>query len=171
MTYALDLDAQRREVQYPDGIPVRLRGEQFLFPAELPAKALDPLLSDDLDLLGLLRDVLEATENPTTATIVELIFKRPHLPRRFINAVYAIHRLLLGDDEYERLEALNPSFPDYVRLTTGLARVYGVDLGKLLGLGSSSENGGETSSSTSAGTTDSTPEASGVSPANAASSV
>ncbi|MEW1677838.1 hypothetical protein AB0O47_32070 [Streptomyces noursei] len=170
MAYALDLDAQRREVQYPDGIPVRLRGEQFLFPAELPAKALDPLLSDDLDLLGLLRDVLEATENPTTATIVELVFKRPRLPRRFIDAVYEIHRILLGEDEFERLEGLSPSLSDFARLTIGLARVYGVDLGKLLGLGSSSETSGETSKPTSADTTGSTPEASGEPPETAASS-
>ncbi|GGW95292.1 hypothetical protein [Streptomyces noursei] len=170
MSFAIDLDAQRREVQYPHGIPVLLRDEEFLFPAELPAKALDPLLADDLDLLGLLRDIVEAADNPTAATVVELLLKRPRLPRKFVAAIYEIHAILLGTEEYERLEALNPSLPDYVRLTVSLAKVYGVDMGKLFGLGGSSETDGETSSSTSAASTGSTPEGSGESQESAASS-
>ncbi|MFD7334934.1 hypothetical protein ACFV98_02875 [Streptomyces violascens] len=171
MSFVIDLDAERREVQYPNGIPVLLRGEQFLFPAELPAKTLDPLLSDGLDLMGLLGDVFAATENPTAATVLELVFKRPKLPRRFVDAIYEIHRSLLGKEEYARFEDLSPSFPDYVRLTIGLARVYGVDLGKLFGLGGSSATSGETSSPTSAAsTTDSTPGESGESQESPASS-
>ncbi|MFI1201606.1 hypothetical protein ACH4VR_19505 [Streptomyces sp. NPDC020883] len=171
MSIVIDLDAQRREVQYPHGIPVLLRDEEFLFPAELPAKALDPLLSDDLDLVGLLRDIVEAAENPTAATVIELLLKRPRLPRKFVAAIHEIHAVLLGSEEYKRFEALNPSLADYVRLTTGLARVYGVDLGKSFGLGGSSETDGGTSSPTSAAsTTASTPEESGESQENPASS-
>ncbi|MFI6686600.1 hypothetical protein [Streptomyces sp. NPDC050485] len=171
MSFVIDLDAERREVQYPNGIPVLLRGEQFLFPAELPAASLDPLLSDDLDLIGLLGDIFAATENPTAATVIELAFKRPKLPRQFVDAIYDIHRSLLGDEEYQRFADLAPSFPDYVRLTIGLAKVYGVDLGKLFGLGGSSANSGETSSPTSAAsTTGSTPEESGASQESPASS-
>ncbi|MGC5042508.1 hypothetical protein ACLQ16_04225 [Streptomyces albidoflavus] len=171
MSFVIDLDAaERREVQYPHGIPVKYRGEQFIYPAELPAKALDPLLSDDLDLVGLLRDVVEASENPTAAIVVDLLFKRPHLPRRFVEAIYEVHRILLGKEEYQRFEDLAPSLPAYIRLTTGLIKVYGVDLGKSFGLGDSSESTGETSSPTSADSTGSTPEASGDSQESPASS-
>ncbi|MGG7574086.1 hypothetical protein [Streptomyces sirii] len=172
MSFVIDLDAaERREVQHPHGIPVLYRDEQFIYPAELPAKTLDPLLSDDLDLVGLLRDIVAASENPTAATVIDLIFKRPHLPRHFVDAIYEVHRILLGKEEYQRFEDLNPSLPAYIRLTIGLIKVYGVDLGKLFGLGGSSESDGETSSPTSAGsTTGSTPEESGESQASQASS-
>ncbi|NGO67889.1 hypothetical protein [Streptomyces boncukensis] len=165
MSFVIDLDAaERREVQYPNGIPIKFRDEQFVYPAELPARALDPLLSDELDLVGLLGDVIEASENPTAATVIDFLFKRPQLPRRFVEAIYEVHRTLLGKEEYERFESLGPSLPAYVRLTTGLIKVYGVDLGKLFGPGASSENDGEMSSPTSAdSTTDSTPEGSGAS--------
>ncbi|MEU3652848.1 hypothetical protein AB0E67_08335 [Streptomyces sp. NPDC032161] len=165
MSFVIDLDAaERREVQYPHGIPVKYREEQFIYPAELPAKTLDPLLSDELDLIGLLRDVVEASENPAASVVIDLIFTRPHLPRRFVEAIYDVHRILLGEEEYKRFEALNPSLPAYVRLTTGLIKVYGVDLGKSFGLGDSSKSDGETSSPTSANTTGSMPEGSGDSP-------
>ncbi|MFK0290733.1 hypothetical protein ACIQU6_09675 [Streptomyces sp. NPDC090442] len=170
MSIVIDLDAQRREVQYPHGIPVLLRDEEFLFPAELPAKALDPLLSDDLDLVGLLRDIVDAADNPTAATVVELLLKRPRLPRKFVHAIYEIHTILLGPQEYERLEALNPSLADYVRLTVSLAKVYGVDMGKLFRLGGSSESDGEMSSPTSAASTGSTPGGSGESQESPATS-
>ncbi|WP_030777666.1 hypothetical protein [Streptomyces sp. NRRL S-920] len=171
MSFVIDLDAaERREVQYPHGIPVKYREEQFIYPAELPAKALDPLLSEELDLVGLLRDVVEASENPTVGLVVDLLFKRPHLPRRFVEAIYEVHRILLGKEEYERFEDLGPSLPAYVRLTMGLIKVYGVDLGKSFGLGDSSESDGETSSPTSASTTGSTPEESGGSQESPASS-
>lgn len=171
MSFVIDLDAaERREVQYPHGIPVKYREEQFIYPAELPAKALDPLLSDTLDLVGLLRDVIEASENPTASVVIDLVFKRPHLPRRFVDAIYEVHRILLGKEEYQRFEDLGPSLPAYVRLTMGLIKVYGVDLGKLFGLGGSSESDGETSSPTSADSTGSTPEESGDNQESPASS-
>ncbi|AKN68768.1 hypothetical protein QR97_02180 [Streptomyces sp. PBH53] len=169
--FVIDLDAaERREVQYPHGIPINYRDEQFIYPAELPAKALDPLLSDELDLVGLLRDVVQASDNPTAAVVIDLLFKRPQLPRRFIQAIYDVHRILLGEEEYTRFESLNPSLPAYIRLTIGLIKVYGLDLGKSFGLGDSSETDGETSSPTSAASTDSTPEESGGSQENPTSS-
>ncbi|WP_413100918.1 hypothetical protein [Streptomyces sp. Inha503] len=171
MSFVIDLDAaERREVQYPHGIPVLFHGEQFIYPAELPAKTLDPLLADELDLVGLLRDVIDASENPTASVVIDLIFKRPHLPRQFVEAIYEVHRILLGTEEYKRFENLNPSLPAYIRLTLGLIKVYGVDLGKSFGLGDSSESDGETSSPTSADSTDSTPVESGDAPESPASS-
>lgn len=171
MSFVIDLDAAaRREVQHPHGIPVLHQGEQFIYPAELPARALEPLLSEKLDLVGLLRDIIEASENPTASVVIDLVFKRPHLPRHFVDAIYEVHRILLGKEEYQRFEELGPSLPAYVRLTTALIKVYGVDLGKLFGLGSSSESDGETSSPTSASTTGLTPEESGGSQESPASS-
>lgn len=172
MSFVIDLDAERREVQYPDGIPVKFRGEQFIFPAELPADALDPLLSDDLNLFGVFSDVLEATEGDIEVVpFVMAIFRRhTRVPKAFLEAVRETYAILLGD-QYEDFAKARPSVSDYIRLTTVLAKVYGVDLGKLFRSGDSSETGSQTSSPTSpATTTDSTPEASGSGPESPASS-
>ncbi|MER5482640.1 hypothetical protein ABT024_05400 [Streptomyces sp. NPDC002812] len=170
MSFAIDLDAERREVQYPHGIPVLLKKEQFLFPAEVPADALDPLLSDDLDLVGLLADIVGTRGATVSGEVVELLFKRPKLPRQFLTAVKDIYRILLGDEGFAAFTAVRPSIGDYVRLTKALVAVYGVDLGKLFGSDDSSENDGETSSPTSADSTESTPAASGSGPATTGSS-
>ncbi|MFF0754413.1 hypothetical protein [Streptomyces sp. NPDC004267] len=171
MTFVIDLDAERREVQYPNGIPVKLNGEQFLFPAEIPADCLDPLFSDELDLMGLLSDVINAESSTTTAgEIVDLLFRRPKLPALFYKAIKDIYRALLGQETYEEFTAIRPSIPDYVRLTKALIAVYGVDLGKLFGSGSSFGSDSRTSSPTSPDTTGSTPEASGSAPGSVDSS-
>ncbi|CAM5235563.1 hypothetical protein [Streptomyces griseomycini] len=169
--FVIDLDAERREVQYPHGIPVRLGGEQFLFPAELPAEALDPLLSDELDLVGLLGEVIESADGDAgVSEVIAALFRRPSLPRKFLGAVRETYAILLLE-QYEDFTKQRPSVGDYVRLTTGLARVYGVELGKLFRSADSSENASETSNPTSpATTTDSTPEASGSAPGSQDSS-
>ncbi|MFG2986260.1 hypothetical protein ACGFYQ_34250 [Streptomyces sp. NPDC048258] len=170
MPYVIDLDAERREVQYPDGIEVRFNKNAFLFPAELPAAALDPLLSEDLDLVGLLTDLARTEGGSVGGDVIELLFKRPSLPRKFIDAVKAIYVICLGEEHFERFEDANPSIPDYFRITKALATVYGVELGKLFGSADSSESDGETSNPTSPDTTTSTPEASGSAPASPDSS-
>lgn len=161
MTFVIDLDAQRREVQHPHGIPVLFCEEQYLFPAELPADALDPLLSDDLDLVGLLADLVSTDSGSAVGEVIELLFKRPKLPKQFLAAVRQTYAILLGEEQYARFIAARPFISDYIRLSTALIRVYGVDLGKLFGSADSSANDGATSSPTSPATTDSTPEASG----------
>ncbi|MEU6632817.1 hypothetical protein ABZ905_31725 [Streptomyces parvus] len=162
MTFVIDLDAERREVQYPNGIPVLLHGEQFNFPAEIPADCLDPLFSKELDLMGVLADIVASEDgSTTTGEVVEMLFRRPRLPAQFYFAVKNIYKELLGEDTYREFQSVRPSIGDYVRLTKGLIAVYGVDLGKLFRSADSSENGGETSSPTSADTTSSTPEDSG----------
>jgi hypothetical protein len=164
MSFVIDLDAERREVQYPDGIPVKFGGEQFIFPAELPAEALDPILSDELDLVGLLGEVLESSDGDAgVKEVVNALFRRPSLPRKFLEAIRETYAILLGDQYAEFLKR-RPSIGDYVRLTTGLTKVYGVGLGKLFRSADSSESDSETSSPTSPGTTESTPDASGSAP-------
>lgn len=170
MSFVIDLDAERREVRYPDGIPVKFRGEQFMFPAELPAEALDPILSDELDLVGLLGDVINSTDGDAgIKEVVNALFRRPSLPRKFLEAIRATYAVLLEDQNEDFLQR-KPSVPDYVRLTTGLARVYGVELGKLFRSADSSEIDGVTSSPTSPASTESTPDASGSVPDSPASS-
>ncbi|MFE2181342.1 hypothetical protein [Streptomyces sp. NPDC059455] len=166
MSFVIDLDAERREVQHPDGIPVKFRGEQFIFPAELPAAALDPILSDELDLVGLLGDVINSADGDAgIKEVVAALFRRPYLPLRFLDAVRETYAILLEDQNEEFLKR-KPSVPDYVRLTTGLAKVYGVELGKLFRSADSSESDGATSSPTSPDSTESTPAASGFAPDN-----
>ncbi|MFB8026026.1 MULTISPECIES: hypothetical protein [unclassified Streptomyces] len=172
MQYEIDLDADRREVQYPDGINVRLRGHGFCFPAELPADALDPLLSDDLDLVGLLADLTVTSKGSAVGDAVELFFRRPSLPKNFLSAVKETYKVLLGDEPFDRFLSVRPSISDYVRLTKALASLYGVELGKSFGLdGSSTPKSDEaTSKPTSPDTTSSTPEDSGSAPGSPGSS-
>jgi hypothetical protein len=160
----IDLDAARREVTYPDGIPVRLFDETWTFPAELPADALDPLFSEELDLVGILGDLMETSGATAIGETVELLFKRPRLPMQFKRAIQDSYRVLLGDDVFDDFASNKPSINDYVRLTKALIAAYGVDLGKLFGSDDSSENDGETSKPTSDASTSSTPEASGSAP-------
>ncbi|MFE7072556.1 hypothetical protein ACFU96_20995 [Streptomyces sp. NPDC057620] len=169
-SFAIDLDAPRREIQFPDGIPVKFRGEQFLFPAELPADALDPILSDELGLVELLGEVIETSEGDAgISEVVTALFRRPSLPRKFLAAIRETYAILL-EDQNEAFKKKRPSVPDYVRLTIGLVKLYGVELGKLFQLGDSSESDGQTSSPTSPASTEPTPDASGFVPDNPDSS-
>ncbi|MFJ5121958.1 hypothetical protein [Kitasatospora sp. NPDC088548] len=161
----IDLDAPRREVTYPDGIPALFGGETFLFPAELPLDALDPLLANNLDLMGIAAQVITDEGNSNVAGgIVDLLLTRPHLPRTFLAAMRDVYLLLLGADQYERFIAKKPSIPDYVRLTKALAKAYGVELGKLFGSPASPNSGGTTSNTTSPATTGETPATPGGAP-------
>ncbi|MFD9394138.1 hypothetical protein ACFWBB_26400 [Streptomyces sp. NPDC060000] len=169
-SFAIDLDAERREVQYPDGIPVKFGGEQFIFPAELPAEALDPILSDDLGLVELLGEVIESSDGDAgIGEVVTALFRRPTLPRKFLAAIRETYGILLGD-QHEGFVKKRPSIGDYVRLTTGLVRVYGVELGKLFRSADSSASDSQTSSPTSPASTESTPDVSGFVPDNPDSS-
>ncbi|QFG13257.1 tail assembly chaperone [Streptomyces phage Gilgamesh] len=166
-SFVIDMDAARREVLYPDGIPVKFGGEQFIFPAELPAESLDPILSDELGLVGLLCEVIESADGDAgVKEVVNALFRRPSLPRKFLEAIRETYGILLGEQHEDFLKK-RPTIGDYVRLTTGLAKVYGVELGKLFRSADSSETASETSSPTSAGTTTaSTPEVPGFVPDN-----
>ncbi|MFD7505378.1 hypothetical protein [Streptomyces sp. NPDC059850] len=164
MSFVIDLDAERREVQYPDGIPVKLGGEQFIFPAELPAEALDPILSDELDLVGLLGEVVDSADGDAgVSEVVTALFRRPSLPRKFLGAIRETYAILLGDQHTGFLKQ-RPYVGDYVRLTTGLVKVYGVELGKLFRSAGSSASDSQTSSPTSPDSTESMPEESGSAP-------
>ncbi|MFE2723898.1 hypothetical protein [Kitasatospora sp. NPDC059327] len=158
----IDLDAPKREVAYPDGIPVLLGGETFTFPAELPLDALKPLLANNLDLMGIAAQVINDEKNDNIAGgVIDLLINRPHLPRTFLGAIDEVYLQLLGAEQFVRFHDKKPSIPDYVRLTKALIKAYGVNLGKLFGSPTSPTDGGTTSSSTSPTTTSETPATSG----------
>ncbi|MGI5337654.1 hypothetical protein ACQEVS_09785 [Streptomyces sp. CA-181903] len=170
MTTLIDLDAARREVQHPDGIAVLFRKRRFVFPAELPATALDTLLSEELDLAGFLGDIAITTSSSIAGEAIELLTKRPRFPAQLWKGFQDLYEALLGEEQYKEFIGCRPSFGDYVRLTKALAREYGVSLGKLFGLSGSSSTSGETSNPISSDSTGSTPEASGSNPGSQASS-
>ncbi|MFB6630037.1 hypothetical protein ACFCWY_09085 [Streptomyces sp. NPDC056362] len=171
-SYVIDMTAERREITHPDGIAVKFTDKLDLyFPAELPADALDPILSDELDLVGVIGDIFNSTDDSDAgvAEIVAALFRRPTLPRKFLEAIRETYRILLEagvEGQHQAFLAAKPSLSDYIRLTTGLAKVYGVELGKLFKSPASSESAGATSSPTSPATTESTPDASGFVPDN-----
>lgn len=162
----IDLDAAKREAVFPDGIPVRFGGQDFLLPAELPVDVFDPLLSEDLDLVGVVKQVLaerpEDGGDDIGSVVLDVLLTRPGLPRQTLQAVKQVFAALFGDEQYACFAALRPSVQDYVRLARGLLTAYGVGLGEALGSPDSSESGGETSSQISDASTDSTPAASGA---------
>ncbi|WP_370419014.1 hypothetical protein AB8O64_11205 [Streptomyces sp. QH1-20] len=170
MTTIIDLDAARREVQHPDGIHVLFDKHRFVFPAELPATALDTLLSEELDLVGLLGDLAVTTSNSVAGEAIELLTKRPRFPKQFWKGIQDLYAVLLGPEQHKAFTDCRPSLGDYVRLTKALAREYGVSMGKLFGLSGFSESSGETSNPTSPDSTASTPVASGSAPDSPTSS-
>ncbi len=179
-TPKIDLNAGRREAQYPDGIDVTLGSETFLLPAELPADLLDPLLSDDLDLAGLIKKGYEKRlaaeasgadgDESLGSMVVDMLLDRPDLPKRLVESIKDVFRVLFDhapeyEGQFARFVTQRPSINDYVRLAQALMPLYGVGLGEASASPASSESGGATLSATSSDSTDSTPEASGSDPA------
>lgn len=166
---AIDLDAGRREQEYPDTLPVTFRGETFDLPAEFPLDVLDPFLAEDFNLAGLIREVMaearkeDGTTKPISEVVIDTLFNRPALPIEVIQAIFAAFELLFGAENYARFKALRPSLVDYGRLTRGLFSAYGVSLGEAFASPASSETAGTTPNQTSPGSTpDSTPDGSGA---------
>lgn len=172
----LDLDAARRESKYPDGFPLRKGGTTFVLPAELPLEVFDPLLSEELDLVGILKAALEEkggdADESLGEVIVDVLMSRPTLPRQVIAAIQDCLRVLFDAEtpgNFDAFAATRPSVNDYLRLVKGLLPLYGVSLGEAFGSPASSESDGATLKQTSPSTADSTPEVSGDAPEKPAS--
>lgn len=161
----LDLDAARRESAYPDGIPLTYQGQLFVLPAELPADVIDPWLSDDLDLAGLVKKVLADDAGNDSDGALDIVLSvleaRPQVLSQVIGAVKESLALLFGADDYARFVATRPSLPAYGRLIRGLLTLYGVSLGEAFASPSSSTSAGLTQKQTSSTSTTSTPDTSG----------
>jgi len=162
----IDLDASRRESAHPDGIPVRLGGDDFLLPAELPVDVFDPFLDPNFDLTGIIRDAMDQAKMSEGASlesiIIDVLFERPTIPVQLVNAIFAAFAILFGDEQYARFKAHRPSLPDYGRLARGLFRAYGASLGEAFASPAPSALGGATQKPTSPASTSSTPDSSGA---------
>jgi hypothetical protein len=169
----IDLDAAAREVQFPDGIPLRKGGKDFLLPAELPADVFDPFLSEELDLVGLFQQVLsdraEDSEESIGGDIIDMLIARPALPRQFIAALYEGFEVLFGTEQYAEFKATRPSVADYLRLVKGLMPLYGTSLGEAFASPASSASAGATPKPISPSTTGSTPATASATPKTPAS--
>jgi hypothetical protein len=167
-TPTIDLDAAKREAAHPEGITIRLGGEDFTLPSELPVDVFDPLLDENLDLVGLIREVLADKDSDLTDDVLRIIGERPSLPKQLIGAVKDCFALLFGAEQYAAFTAKRPSIQDYLRLAKALPSLYGVSLGEAFASPASPESDGATQKPTSEPTAGSTPETSGdeVTPAS-----
>jgi hypothetical protein len=175
MSTGIDLDALIGELE-PH--PLTYKGTTFDLPAELPGAALSPFLADELGLINLITEVMEAADaeaptiDPETGLPVEegifdmvirVLRARPALPKELLVACKASLSALL-DDRAEEFFDLNPSVNAYFLIATHVGGLYGFDLSDFFGSPASSPaetDGGESSKATSSESTDSTPEASG----------
>lgn len=173
----LGAEAAKREVRFPEGIVVKLGGETFTLPAELPAIALDPIFEINVDLAAVLTQAVKlatGSDKDAAATgadaIGTILLNSPNLPKDVWVALRASLAILFGEEQWARFEKLNPSLPTYIALIKNAVKMYGSTLGEAFGSASSSETGGLTSSETSASTTKSTRAVSGKTPARKVSS-
>lgn len=169
----LDLDAAKRERNHPD-IVVRFGGNDLTVPGELPADVFDPFLSDEFDLVAIIKVVLDDDSDDSNdawvAKINRLLDANPKIATQVLAALKDAYSLLLGADNYKLFVSSKPSLQDYVALTVGLLRMYGTSLGEAFASPDSSGDAGQTPSPTSSGSTNSTPEASGVAPESSTAS-
>lgn len=177
MARTLDLDAAVREATDGDGIRMPYRGQEFILPAELPLDVFDPFLTDDFDLVGLVRDFLDADRRAKAEgrvadigeIVVEILFNRPSLPVQVLGAFYDALRAIFNTrgedgtvvDNFARFQALKPGVTSYALLVRMLLQAYGVGLGEAFTSPGTSTTAGATSKPTSPGSTPgSTPETS-----------
>ncbi len=161
----IDLDAARREAEVPDALPLTYKGQDFALPAELPADVFDPLLSEDLDLVGIVKPFL-ADGIDYGQAVIDLLTDRPGVPGEVVGAIHGVFAALFGEGDYARFRGLKPSLSDYGRLVKALVPAYGIDLGEAFASPASSESDGATQKQTSEPSTDSTAAPSGAAKAS-----
>lgn len=163
----IDLDAPAREGAFPEGIPIRRGGRDFILPAELPIDVFDPLLAEDFDLTGLITALTSSQTANFGEAIVEVLTSRPDLPRTFIDTIYKSFELLFGAEQFAEFQKTRPGIPTYSYLVRGLFEVYGTTLGEAFASPEQSEDDGATQKPTSSASISSTSEASTDAPASA----
>lgn len=155
----IDLDAGTRELAYPDGLLLTMGGTDFELPPELPIDVFDPFLSEDLDVVWLIRKFYGdfMASNVTTADVVFGIFEeRPDLHKQILAALREGLGLLMGPEQYDAFLATRPSVQGIIRFVSALMDEYGAELGELFASPTSSESDGATQKETSNDTTAST---------------
>ena len=162
----IDLAAYAREFAHPEGIPITVTADlTILAPAEFPIDVLDPLLSDDFDLVGVVKSALEHGDTSEIGPmILGLLLDRPTLPADLIKALHDCLEILFGQEQYAKFRATRPGIKTIAFLITGLLREYGVGLGEASPSLESAVSDGETSKPISNEPTESTLEASTAAP-------
>lgn len=168
---ALDIDAILGETAPRD---LTYKQQTFLLPGELPGTTIAPLLK-----LGVLEQLTELLAADDTApgedgfidAFIATLRARPQLPGELLTALKDAFADLLGDDQAEKFWALRPSVNALFVIAREVIAEYGTELADFFGSAISSSTGGSGSKPTSSSTTDSTPEASGDTPAIPAISV
>jgi hypothetical protein len=166
----IDLDARREEVAATPK-EIRLGGETFILPPELPGDVLAPFLAADLGLVDLLADAIANSDDKDEIgdMVFELLGKNPSLPSSLVTAGSDALKALIGADRYPVFLEKRPTVPEYLLIAQGLFTEYGMSLGDFFGSSSSSETPDEQTDSKQTlpdGTPAPTPtsEASGAAP-------
>lgn len=153
----IDLDAMAGELEPRT---VRIKGQVYTWPAELPAYVLLPLLDEDLDLVGILGDIWGMADDSNqvdVSTILGRVLNRSNLPKVFWERFQeAITRLFDAGEEGqgEAFFATNPSVQQLIRVATAVWRAYGVSLGEASAPSGQSDGDGPGSKETSSATTE-----------------
>jgi hypothetical protein len=141
VSYEFDMDAARREAQVPKGIKVTLAKQVYWLAPELPEAVFDALLDNELDLLGLVRDIVAAEDRDSDSGMdayVDVLLSRASLPAGLVKAIHTSLGELFGDEQYTKFRAgtgkvgSKPSVADLLRLVFNLLPMYGVSLGEAL---------------------------------------
>lgn len=136
----IDLDARRAEIA-ADPKEIRLGGQTFNLPAELPGDVIGPFLSPDLGLVEVIADAIGSADDE--AGISDMLFaalgKHPALPTGVVTAAKEALVALLGDQHADFL-AKRPSVPEYLLIAKGLFEEYGLTLNDFFGSPSSSDD-------------------------------
>lgn len=149
---------------------LRYKGHEFALPGELPGACLAPFLDEDLNIAGIIADLINADDDAGDDsdgfidTLIKTLLARPSLPVQLIEAAKtALDELLEygGEGKAAEFHALKPSVPAYAATAVNLGKDYGLGIADFFSSAESSESGGEDSKQTSSPTTDSTPEVSG----------
>ncbi len=179
----LDLDAARekratlRREAGKRQPQLRLGGQTYALPSELPVDTFAPLARVSGNVGMLLRAALDAAgaaddaqRGDAVALLVDSFALDKELLPELMAAVRECAVNLMGEEAVAALLAYRPSREDYAALAKGLFAKYGVSLGEALPPSDSSPSGGTTSNATSNAGTDSTPGTSTATPTDPTSS-
>lgn len=139
---------------------VKIKGQVYTWPAELPATVLLPLLDEDLDLVGVVRDVWSMAGDSGELNIndaLDRLLVRRNLPRLFWDRFQESLSVLFdagGEGQAEKFFATSPSLPQLIRITSAVWKTYGVSLGEASAPSGQSDGDGTGQKETSSATTE-----------------
>lgn len=152
----IDLDAVAGELQERT---VKFKGQVYIWPAELPAEVLVPLLDEDLDLVGTIGDLFSLADDTGSMQVTDMLDKvlaRPKLPNLFWRRFQeSLHILFESGKEGQgdKFFAAQPSVAALTRVARAVWSTYGVSLGEASAPSGQSDGDGAGSKETSSDTT------------------